>query len=237
MCYNTVAAVPSYGSRGGYRHEYGSPPRSSGHGSVCGSVGHCRCGVAQPLAETLWDGIWHRRASRARQHGVGASCTNCHTWEARETGRRPAEVLGQLRPADRGQLYDFVSKNMPNGAVQAAGRCRLRPMPIWWRYPAGERRSCRHDGTGAAEVASIAIVSKDGPTELRPARWSDSSDAWPRAALVGPSPTRRLRAHRQDGHHAHDATRPLGDRSVDLSFVMVSPGCQYRQTDVRDRLP
>lgn len=186
------------------------------------SAGTAMMTAQAPPAKTLWDGIY-TEAQAARGNTVfGATCTNCHTLGTE--GNRPLsgqKFWDSYAQRTVGNLYDFVSKNMPNGAGQAG---TLSPST----YADLVALILRANGVPAgttelvpAEVASIAIVSKDGPTELPAGTLvrfvgclAKGGAGW---TITNASPFERTE---KTGTTPADATRPLGDRSVDLKFVM-----------------
>lgn len=186
------------------------------------SAGTAMMTAQAPPAKTLWDGIY-TEAQAARGNQVFAStCTNCHTLGTE--GNRPLsgqKFWDSYAQRTVGNLYDFVSKNMPNGAGQAG---TLSPST----YADLVALILRSNGVPAgstelvpAEVATIAIVSKDGPKDLPDGTLvrmvgclTKGGAGWTITSATGPERTEKT------GTTPTDATRPLGDKTIELKFVM-----------------
>jgi mono/diheme cytochrome c family protein len=171
---------------------------------------------------TVWDGVY-TDAQAARATSVfGASCSNCHSLAPDGTGNRPlaGERFWQRNTQKSvGELLAFVSKNMPNGA--AAGS--LAPAT----YNDLVALILKSNGlpAGMAELtpdtaAGAQIIPKDGPGEL-PANTlvrvvgclARNGTEWVLTSATAPA--------RAEGAKADDeATRPLGDRTLALKFVL-----------------
>jgi mono/diheme cytochrome c family protein len=172
---------------------------------------------------TVWDGVY-TEAQAARATSVfGASCSNCHSLAPDGTGNRPlsGERFWQRNTQKSvGELLAFVSKNMPNGA--AAGS--LAPAT----YNDLVALILKSNGlpTGMTELtpetaAGVQIVSKDGPGEL-PANTlvrvvgclARNGSDWVLTSATAPA-----RVDKTDAS-PEDATRPLGEGTVTLKFVL-----------------
>jgi mono/diheme cytochrome c family protein len=171
---------------------------------------------------TVWDGVY-TDAQAARATSVfGASCSNCHSLAPDGTGNRPlsGERFWQRNTQKSvGELLAFVSKNMPNGA--AAGS--LAPAT----YNDLVALILKSNGlpAGMAELtpetaAAAQIVPKGGPGEL-PANTlvrvvgclARNGTEWVLTNATAPA--------RAEGAKPEDeATRPLGDRTLALKFVL-----------------
>ena len=203
------------------------------------SVGTAMMTAQAPPAKTLWDGIYTDAQATRGNTVFGSTCTNCHTLGTE--GNRPLsgqKFWDSYAQRTVGDLYGFISKNMPNGAGQAG---TLSPST----YADLVALILRSNGVPAgttelvpADVASIAIVSKDGPTELPAGTLvrfvgclAKGASGWTitnATALVRTEKT---------GTTPADATLPLG-RSQRGAEVRDGPsGRQHRQADVRDRTP
>ena len=177
---------------------------------------------APAQGRTVWDGVY-TEAQAARATSVfGASCSNCHSLAPDGTGNRPlaGERFWQRNTQKSvGELLAFVSKNMPNGA--AAGS--LPPAT----YNDLVALILKSNGlpAGTAELtpetaASAQIIPKDGPGEL-PANTlvrvvgclARNGTEWVLTSATAPV--------RAEGAKADDdATRPLGERTLALKFVL-----------------
>ncbi len=172
---------------------------------------------------TVWDGAY-TEAQAARATSVfGASCSNCHSLAPDGTGNRPlaGERFWQRNTQKSvGELLAFVSKNMPNGA--AAGS--LPPAS----YNDLVALILKSNGlpAGTTELtpdtaAAVQIVPKDGPGEL-PANTlvrvvgclARNGSEWILTSATAPARADKTEAG------AEDATRPLGDRTLALKFVL-----------------
>src|SRR5687767_9108902 len=171
---------------------------------------------------TVWDGVY-TEAQAARATSVfGASCSNCHSLAPDGTGNRPLagdRFWQRNTQKSVGELLEFVSKNMPNGA--AAGSLP----PATYNdlvalilksngLPAGMAELTPETATGAQ------IVPKGGPGEL-PANTlvrvvgclARNGTEWVLTSATAPV--------RAEGAKAgDDATRPLGERTLALKFVL-----------------
>jgi hypothetical protein len=129
--------------------------------------------------------------------------------------------VGKWTQRSVGDLIKFVSTNMPNGA--AAGSL---PMPTYLDlvalilktngFPAG---SAELSGDG---MASVMIQPKDGPGELPAGSLVRvvgclAPKSGPDWILTQVGPFERIE---KAGVGAEDATKPLGDRTIPLKFVL-----------------
>ena len=186
------------------------------------SVGTGMMSAQAPAAKTLWDGIYtEAQASRGNQV-FSSTCTNCHTLGAE--GNRPLsgqKFWDSYAQKTVGDLYGFVSKNMPNGAGQAG---TLSPTTYADLIALILRANGVPAGTTElvpAEVASITIVGKDGPTALPDGTLvrmvgclTKGGAGWTITNATAPERTEKT------GTTPTDATRALGDRTMELKFVM-----------------
>jgi hypothetical protein len=184
------------------------------------SVGTSLTNAQAPAAKSVWDGVYtEAQASRGNQV-FSSTCSNCHTLGSE--GNRP---LSGQRFFDRytqrtlGDLYGFMQKNMPNGnggSLSEATYADLLALILKSNgLPAGTT-----DLVPAA-VAGITIVGKDGPTELPAGTLvrmvgclTKGGAGWTITSATAPERTEKT------GTTPTDATRPLGDRTMELKFVM-----------------
>jgi mono/diheme cytochrome c family protein len=176
---------------------------------------------AQTPPKTLWDGLYTDEQAARGNIVFSSTCVNCHTLDS--SGNRPLsgkKFWDSYTQKTVGDLFTFMQKNMPNG--QAAGSLSERT------YADLVALVLKSNGVPAgttelvpSAVAAIPIISKDGPTEL------------PAGALVrivgclaknGADfvVTNATAPQRTDKTVAapDDATRPLGDKSIALKFLM-----------------
>jgi mono/diheme cytochrome c family protein len=178
--------------------------------------------TAQTPVKTVWDGAYTDAQAERAKGEFSATCSRCHTLTP--DGARPLvgpEFWRVNTQKTVGDLLKFVSTNMPNG--QGAGS--LSPsayndlVALILKsngFPAGTFE------VAPDTVASIQIVPKDGPGEL-PANTlvrvvgclaPKAGADWTITNATAP-----LRADKT-GAAADDATKPLGDRTMALKFVL-----------------
>jgi cytochrome c5 len=184
------------------------------------AVGTAATSAQAPAAQSLWDGIYtEAQASRGNQV-FSSTCSNCHTLGSE--GNRP--LSGQKfwdRYTQRtvGDLFGFMQKNMPNGnggSLSETTYADLTALILKSNgVPAGSTELV------PSAVATVAIVSKDGPTDLpagtlvRMVGCLQKGGAdWTIVNATAPERTEKT------GTTPADATRPLGDRTIALKFVM-----------------
>ena len=204
---------------------------------MCGMVRHIRTGIAVFAAvnvtlmmtaraqapRTVWTGVYtDAQAERARAT-FDTTCSRCHTLTS------VGNVQGGPLAGDKfwtaftqksvGDLLSFVSKNMPNGNGGSLSPSTYNDLVALILKSNGFP-------TGTAEVtpeavADVQIIPKDGPGEL-PANvlarvvgclQKDGSD-W---VLVNATSPERIE---KTGAGPNDATKPLGNKSFTLKFVL-----------------
>jgi hypothetical protein len=150
----------------------------------------------------------------------GQSCSGCHSLAAE--GRSP--LVGDpfwksFAQKTVGELLDYVSANMPNGAPGSLNESAYTDIVAALLksngFPAGTTE------LGGRTIADVQIVPKDGGTEL-PANalarvvgcLARNGSDW-----VVTNATNPERAERVSGA-GEDATRPLGSRAMPLKFVV-----------------
>lgn len=169
---------------------------------------------------TVWDGVYTEPQAARGLMDFGQSCAGCHALAAE--GKIP--VVGDafwksFSQKTVGDLLDYVSANMPNGAPGSLpGSAYADIVAAMLKsngFPAGKRELARDT------IAGVEIVPKDGSTEL-PANAlahvvgclaRDGTD-WMVTRATAPERAERVRA---DGE---DAARPLGSRTMALKFVV-----------------
>jgi mono/diheme cytochrome c family protein len=174
-----------------------------------------------PAGPTVWDGVF-TDAQADRAAGVfSQSCERCHTLGSQ--GNRPLsgekfwEGYTQKTVAD---LLTYVKTNMPNGqggSLPAATYNDLVALILKSNgFPAGASELSPETGAG------VQIVPKDGPGEL-PANTlvrvvgclaPKSGSDW---TLTNATTPQRID---KTGAVPEDASRPLGDRTTALKFVL-----------------
>jgi len=176
---------------------------------------------AKPTGPTVWDGVF-TDAQADRATGIfSQSCERCHTLTSEGTRPLSGDKFWEgYTQKTVGDLLNFVKTNMPNGQGGSL------PGPTYNDLVALILKSNGFP-PGKTEVtpetvANVQIIPKDGPGELpnntlvrvvgclapkSGSDWTLTSATTPqRIDKTGPVP--------------EDATRPLGDRTVTLKFVL-----------------
>ena len=172
------------------------------------------------VRRTVWDGVYTESQAARGVTAFGQSCAGCHALAAE--GKAP--LVGDpfwksFAQKSVGDLFEFVSANMPNGTPGSLDESTYRDIVALMLksngFPAGTAE-LRRDS-----MAGVQIVQKDGRTEL-------PSDALARvvgclarsgADWVVTKATTPERAENAAPGGA-DATRPLGNRTMTLKFVV-----------------
>jgi mono/diheme cytochrome c family protein len=171
-------------------------------------------------SRTVWDGVYTEAQAARGVTAFGQSCAGCHALAAEGKAPLTGEPFWKsfvLKTV--GELLEYVSANMPNGSPGSLTEATYRDIVALILksngFPAGTTE------LGGATTASVQIVRKDGRTEL-PANalarvvgcLAKSGADW-----VVTSATRPERAERA-APGEQDATRPLGNRTMTLKFVV-----------------
>jgi len=176
---------------------------------------------AKPTGPTVWDGVF-TDAQADRATGIfSQSCERCHTLTSEGTRPLSGDKFWEgYTQKTVGDLLNFVKTNMPNGqggSLPAPTYNDLVALILKSNgFPAGKTE------VTPETVANVQIIPKDGPGELpnntlvrvvgclaakSGSDWTLTSATTPqRIDKTGPVP--------------EDATRPLGDRTVTLKFVL-----------------
>jgi mono/diheme cytochrome c family protein len=188
-------------------------------GSLSAVVGGAQ--GAKPTGPSVWDG-GYTDAQADRATGVfSQTCERCHTLTSQGTRPLSGDKFWEgYTQKTVGDLLNFVKTNMPNGqggSLPAATYNDLVALILKSNgFPAGKTE------VAPETVANVQIIPKDGPGELpnntlvrvvgclapkSGSDWTLTSATMPqRIEKTGPVP--------------EDATRPLGDRTVTLKFVL-----------------
>ena len=176
---------------------------------------------AKPTGPTVWDGVY-TDAQADRATGIfSQSCERCHTLTSEGTRPLSGDKFWEgYTQKTVGELLNFVKTNMPNGqGGSLPGPTYNDLVALILKsngFPAGKTE------VTPETVANVQIIPKDGPGELPNntlvrvvgclapkggSDWTLTSATTPqRIDKTGPVP--------------EDATRPLGDRTVTLKFVL-----------------
>jgi mono/diheme cytochrome c family protein len=177
--------------------------------------------AAKPTGPTVWDGVY-TDAQADRASGVfSQTCERCHTLTSQGTRPLSGDKFWEgYTQKTVGDLLTFVKTNMPNGqggTLPATTYTDLVALILKSNgFPAGKTE------VTPETVANVQIIPKDGPGELpnntlvrvvgclapkSGSDWTLTSATVPqRIEKTGPVP--------------EDTTRPLGDRTVTLKFVL-----------------
>jgi mono/diheme cytochrome c family protein len=181
-----------------------------------------RVAVAQtaPAKNTLWDGLYTDDQASRGNAVFNTSCANCHTLDSQ--GSRPLsgkDFWDHYTQKTVGDLFTFIQKNMPNGnggSLSEKTYADLVALVLKSNgVPAGTAELV------PSAVAAIPIIPKDGPAELPAGALvrvvgclaKDGSD------FVLKSATAPQRTDKT-GAAPEDATRPLGEKSIALKFLL-----------------
>ncbi len=168
---------------------------------------------------TVWDGVYTEAQAARGVTAYGQSCAGCHALAAQ--GKAP--LVGDpfwksFAQKTVGDLLEFVTANMPNGSPRSLSESTYQDIVALMLksngFPAGTAELRRDN------IANVQIVQKDGRTELPSdalARvvgcLARSGDNWVVTRATIPE-----RAEHAPG--GDDATRPLGNRTIQLKFVV-----------------
>jgi mono/diheme cytochrome c family protein len=173
-----------------------------------------------PIKNSLWDGLYTDDQASRGNDVFRTTCANCHTLDSQ--GNRPLsgkKFWDSYTQKTVGDLFAFMQKNMPNGnpgSLSEKTYADLVALVLKSNgIPAGTTELV------PSAVAAILIIPKDGPAEL------------PAGALVRvvgclakngtdfvlTSATPPLRTDKT-GITPDDATRPLGEKSIALKFLL-----------------
>jgi len=188
-------------------------------GTTAGAV-TAAAGAQTAVKNTLWDGLYTDDQALRAKDVFNATCANCHTLDS--DGNRPLsgkKFWDSYTQKTVGDLFTFMQKNMPNGnggSLSEKTYADLVALVLKSNgIPAGTTELV------PSAVAAVPIIPKDGPAEL------------PAGALVrvvgclaknGPDfvLTSATPPQRSDkaGIAPDDATRPLGEKSIALKFLL-----------------
>ena len=188
---------------------------------VASSV-HIAVHAQAPAGRTVWDGVYTDAQADRAQGTFGASCARCHTLTPE--GNRPLSgprFMERNTQKTVGAVLAYISANMPNGAggtLSAGSYNDLLALILKSNgFPAGT-----NEITPEA-VANVMIAPKGGGGELpnntlvrivgclAPKAGAD----WTVTNATAPERTEKSVAG------PDDATRPLGDRTTALKFVLM----------------
>jgi mono/diheme cytochrome c family protein len=189
---------------------------------LASAAGALIAGQAKPPGRTVWDGVYtDAQAERATQV-FGQSCANCHTLTSQESNNKPLagpKFWEGFTQKTVGDLLTYVKTSMPNGnggSLAAATYNDLVALILKSNgFPAGTT------DLAPEIVADVQIIPKEGPGEL-PSNTlvrvvgclSKSGSDWLLTSATTPERIERATVG------PADASRPLGNRTVTLKFVL-----------------
>ena len=184
------------------------------------SAGSALTAAQEPGVKTVWDGIYTEAQAERATSTFDQTCSRCHTLTAEGTRPLSGDKFWQsYTQRTVGDLLTYVSTNMPNGdpgSLPAATYNDLVALILKSNgFPAGDAE------LAPERVASVQILPKEGAGEL-PANTlvgivgclAKSGSDWILTNATAPDRIDKT------GPRAEDATRPLGDRTTALKFVL-----------------
>jgi mono/diheme cytochrome c family protein len=189
-------------------------------GTAAGAVTVAAGAQTPPVNNTLWGGLYtDDQASRGRDV-FNATCANCHTLDSQ--GNRPLsgkKFWDSYTQKTVGDLFTFMQKNMPNGSPGSLSEktyAELVALVLKSNgIPAGTTELV------PSAVAAIPIIPKDGPAELPAGALvrvvGCLAKNGPEFVVTSATPPQRTD---KSGIAPDDATRPLGEKSIALKFLL-----------------
>jgi len=177
--------------------------------------------TAKPVGPTVWDGVFTDAQADRAAGMFSQSCERCHTLAAQGTRPLSGEKFWEgYTQKTVGDLLTFVKTNMPNGqggTLPATTYNDLVALILKSNgFPSGKSELTPET------VTAVQIIPKDGPGEL-PANTlvrivgclaPKSGADWTLTSVTVPQRIEKT------GAVPEDATRPLGDRTITLKFVL-----------------
>jgi mono/diheme cytochrome c family protein len=169
---------------------------------------------------TVWEGVYTEAQAARGTTAFGQSCAGCHALAAE--GKAPLAgdpFWKSFAQKTVGDLLEFVSTNMPNGAPGSLSEPTYNDIVALILksngFPAGNTE------LGHNTIADVQIIPKDGSAELPANALARVVGCLARSGAdwVVTSATTPERAERA-APGGDDATRPLGSRTMPLKFVV-----------------
>ncbi len=177
--------------------------------------------TAKPTGPTVWDGVFTDAQADRASGTFSQSCERCHTLSSQGTRPLSGDKFWEgYTQKTVGDLLTFVKTNMPNGqggSLPATTYNDLVALILKSNgFPSGKTELTPET------VTNVQIIPKDGPGELpgntlvrivgclAPKSGSD----W---TVTNATVPQRIE---KTGAVPEDATRPLGDRTITLKFVL-----------------
>ena len=177
--------------------------------------------TAKPTGPTVWDGVFTDAQADRAAGTFSQNCERCHTLAAQGTRPLSGDKFWEgYTQKTVGDLLTFVKTNMPNGqggSLPAPTYNDLVALILKSNgFPAGKAELTPET------IANVQIIPKDGPGELpgntlvrivgclAPKSGAD----WTLTSATVPQRIEKT------GAVPEDATRPLGERTIALKFVL-----------------
>jgi mono/diheme cytochrome c family protein len=176
----------------------------------------------KPAGRTVWEGVFTDAQADRATGMFSQNCARCHTLTTEGTRPLSGDKFWEgYTQKTVGDLLAFVKTNMPNGqgagSLPAATYNDLVALILKSNgFPSGKTELTPET------VANVQIIPKDGPGEL-PANTlvrivgclaPKSGADWILTSATTPERIEKT------GSVPEDATRPLGERSMTLKFVL-----------------
>jgi cbb3-type cytochrome c oxidase subunit III len=173
-------------------------------------------------SRTVWDGVYTDAQAERGTAAFGQSCSRCHTLAAQGDSPLSGEKFWEgFTQRTVEELLTYVRTNMPNGNGGSLPASTYNDLVALILKSNGFP-------TGAVELApetavGVQIIPKSGPGEL-PGNTlvrmigclARSGSEWVLTSATAPERVERI------GVGADDASRPLGNRTTALKFVLTS---------------
>jgi mono/diheme cytochrome c family protein len=169
---------------------------------------------------TAWDGVYTEAQAARGATAFGQNCSGCHSLAAQGKSSLSGDPFWKsFAQKTVGDLLDYVSTNMPNGAPGSLTESTYRDIVAVMLksndFPAGTTDLERN------AIAGVQIIPKDGSAELPASALARVVGCLARSGAdwVVTNATTPERAERP-APPGEDATRPLGGRTIPLKFVI-----------------
>jgi mono/diheme cytochrome c family protein len=169
---------------------------------------------------TVWDGVYTEAQAARGTVPLAQNCSGCHALTAEGKAPLVGDAFWKsFAQKTVGDLLEFVSANMPNGNPGSLSESTYRDIVALMLksngFPAGSTELRRDT------ISNVQIVQKDGRTELPSNALARVVGCLARSGAdwVVTNATTPERAERV-ATAGEDATRPLGNRTIALKFVV-----------------
>lgn len=185
------------------------------------AAGSARVAAQDAKPPTIWDGVYSEAQAARGSAAFGASCANCHTFDA--AGNRPLSgdrFWQRYTQRTVAELITFVRTSMPNSSPNSLPASTYNDIVALILksngFPAGATE------LAPETIPNVQIIPKDGPGEL-PANTlvrivgclaPKSGSDWTLTSATEPERIEKTVVG------AEDATKALGTRTTTLKFVL-----------------